>query len=179
MDANRMDWAGKDKNDWACAVHYLKQLGYIDGDRIAIWGRSYGGYATLMGVTQLPELFRAGVCHFGPSNLFSFWDQTSVRYLMKRLMGLPIEHQELYRERSAVPFADAVRAPVLILQGDEDVGVPPSQSEEMVKALQDAGKSVEYVCYEGEGHGFLKHEHVLDAADRIEAFWRKHLMQGS
>ncbi|MCJ7625748.1 MAG: S9 family peptidase [Anaerolineaceae bacterium] len=174
-DSNVMDWAGKDKEDWVQAVKFLTNLDYIDPDRIGIWGRSYGGYATVMGMTHLPELFRTGICHFGPTNLASFWDQTSVRYLMKRFMGLPIENLELYNERSAVPYVDSVQGPLLILQGDADDGVPPSQSEEMIAALEKAGKVYEYYCYEGEGHGFLKPENVLDAANRIESFLEKYL----
>ena len=178
-DANLMDWAGKDMQDWALAVEYLKGLGYVDGERIAIWGRSYGGYATLMGITHLPDLFKAGVCHFGPSNLLTFWDQTSVRYLMKRLMGMPLEHRDLYLERSATPYAADVKAPVLILQGEKDDGVPPSQSEEMAEALEQAGKVYEYQCYPGEGHGFLKPDHVRDASIRIETFLQKYLNSDS
>jgi dipeptidyl aminopeptidase/acylaminoacyl peptidase len=175
MDANLNDWAGNDIKDWVHAVAFLKGLGYIDGGRIAIWGRSYGGYATVMALTHLPELFRAGICHFGPTNLSTMWDQSFVRHLQKRMMGLPVENPALNRERSAVPYAEAMQSPVLILQGGADDGVPPAQSEEIVAALKRLGKTYEYYCYEGEGHGFLKLEHVLDAANRIETFLDRYL----
>lgn len=179
MDSNLKDWAGKDKVDWIKAVEYLKSLGYIDGKRIGIWGRSYGGYATCIGMSHLPEIFRAGICHFGPTDLVTFWDQTSVRYLSKRMMGLPFMSMDLHKERSAVPFASNVIGPILFLHGSEDHGVPSSQSEEMIAALEKAGKEYEYKCYEGEGHGFLQPEHVFDAAHRIEAFWDKNLKGSS
>ena len=88
MDANLKDWAGGDMRDWANAVAYLKDLGYIDMDRIAIWGRSYGGYAALIGVAKLPHLFKAGISQSGPTNSPTFWDQTGrARSLLWRFWG--------------------------------------------------------------------------------------------
>jgi len=175
MDANLKDWAGGDMQDWAHAVAYLKGLGYVDGDRIGIWGRSYGGYATLMGVAKLSHLFKAGICQSAPTDLLTFWDQTRVRNLMRRFMGLPVENRALHEDRSAVNFVQDIGAPLLILHGGADAGVPASQAEEMVAALEEAGKVYESKVYAGEGHGFLKVENVMDAAARIEAFLAEHL----
>ncbi len=176
MDANIKDFAGGDMEDWAHAVAYLKNLDYVHGDRIAIWGRSYGGFAALIGVAKLPDLFKVGICQFGPSNWLSFWDETTgARNLTWRYLGLPLENRALYEDRSPVNFVQDIRAPLLILQGAADDGVTPRQSEEMVSALDRAGKVHEYEVYEGEGHGFLKAEHVIDAAERIEGFLARHL----
>ncbi len=86
------------------------------------------------------------------------------------------ENFDLYERYSPVNHADKVKAPLLIFQGLEDKRVPPRQSEEMVEAMQKADKLVEYVTYEGEGHGWRKHSTALDELDRTSAFLRRHVL---
>lgn len=176
MDANLYDWAGGDARDWQACLHYLSTLDFVDADRLGVWGRSYGGYATLMVLTLFPDLVQAGICQFGPAELISFFHQTSVRHLMVRFMGLPFQQGALYQDRSPLTHLQRIRAPLLILQGDKDVAVPPAQSALVARALAARGGVCEYVQYEGEAHGFDQPAHVLDAASRIQQFWAAHLM---
>ena len=176
MDLNLKDWGGQDLRDWLAAVEWLKGLGYIDARRIGLWGRSYGGFATLTGLGKVPDVFACGVCHFGPTDLVGFFQHTAVRHLMMHFYGLPWRNLELYRAHSPLTYVEKMTAPLLVLQGDRDESVPPVESERVVRRLQELGRDVEYVCYPGEAHGFDQPAHVQDAARRIGGFFRRHLL---
>ena len=171
MDANLRDWAGGDAQDWRACLQHLAAFKNVDANRLYVWGRSYGGYAVLMALCLFPDLVKAGVCQFGPVDLVSFFQQTSVRHLMVRFLGLPLWKRELYTARSPITHLEKIRAPLLVLQGDKDVAVPPTQAELLAHRLGQLGVPFEYVCYEGEGHGFDQSPHILDAATRIERFF--------
>jgi dipeptidyl aminopeptidase/acylaminoacyl peptidase len=172
-------WGGRDTLDWRSTVEYMKSLPEVDGSRLAIWGSSYGGYATLIALSKLPDLFKVGICHYGPSDLIGSYDDTRirpVRRLLRRQMGsLPVENLALWRDRSAINFVDNVRAPLLILQGEVDGGVHPRQSVWMEEALRARGKVCELTVYPGEGHGFARPDTIADVADKVDAFLTRYL----
>lgn len=173
-------WGGRDALDWLSAVDFLDRLGYVDTSRVAIWGSSYGGFAVLLALTKFPDVFRAGICHYGPSDLIGSYDDTRIRVvrrLLRRQMGsLPIENLALWQDRSPLNFADQVKAPLMILQGQDDSGVHPRQASQMAEALWAQAKICELTIYEGEGHGFSRPATIADVASKVEEFLARHLM---
>lgn len=175
MDANIHDWGEGDRRDWVACVEYLRGLGYVDGAKVGIWGRSYGGYSTVRGLALEPETFAAGIAHFGPIHLAEFYEETTVRHLMLHNFGHPRENPESYLRSSTHQHLDAIRGPLLMLQGAADAGVPPDQMRLVHDRLAARNHPAWYVEYEREGHGFDEPEHVYDAAARIRRFCDEHL----
>lgn len=160
------EWGVADVDDCVHAVRHLAAQGRIDGDRAAISGGSAGGYTTLCALTFRNQ-FRAGASHFGVSDLERLAEDThkfESRYL-DWLIGPYPERRDLYRERSPVHFAEQVTAPVIFFQGDEDLVVPPSQTELMVEALRQRGIPVAYFLFQGEQHGFRRAENIRRTLD--------------
>jgi len=176
MDANIHDWGEGDRRDWAAAVTFLRSLPYIAPDKIGIWGRSYGGYSTVRGLALQPDLFSAGIAHFGPIDLASFYEETAVRHLMLHNFGRPNEQPQSYLRSSTQQHLGNIEAPLLMFQGGADEGVPPDQMRLVYNSLETGGQRVGYVEYEREGHGFNEPAHVYDAAGRILDFWRTELL---
>lgn len=175
MDANIHDWGEGDRRDWVAAVEFLKALPYVSKDKIGIWGRSYGGYSTVRGLALEPDVFKAGIAHFGPINLAAFYEETTVRHLMMHNFGHPSEQASSYLRSSTHQHLDAIRGPLLMLQGAEDHGVPLDQMKLVYDELAARSGRVAYVEYPREGHGFNEPAHVYDAAARIIDFWRTEL----
>ena len=178
-DAMHGRWGEIDMEDNVHAVYHLDSQGLIDRRRAVAWGGSGGGLATLSLLTQKPDVFKAGVDLYGVSNFVSFGEQTDrlARGLFPSELGPMAENFDLYERNSPVNHADKVKAPLLIFQGLDDRRVPPRQSEEMVEAMQKAGKYVEYVTYAGEGHGWRKVETVRDYLKQMETFLTKFVIE--
>ncbi|MBN9391878.1 MAG: S9 family peptidase [Chloroflexi bacterium] len=173
-------WGDMDMQDSMGGIDYANNLGLIDPSRVVAWGLSNGGYATMRLVTGWPERFKAGVALAGLSNLESMPDQTdrAAAYIIEELLGVRSENLETYRQRSGVNLAHQLKAPLLILEGDVDARVPKQQGEEMVAALQKAGKTdFERHVYEGEGHGWRKISSTLDYIERMEKFLTKWVLE--
>jgi dipeptidyl aminopeptidase/acylaminoacyl peptidase len=152
-------WGVVDVDDCVNAARYLAERGLVDRDRMAIAGGSAGGFTTLLALTQR-DLFRAGASYYGVGDLVPFVTDThkfESRYLVS-LVGPYPERADLYRERSAVHFADRLNCPVILFQGLDDKVVPPRQSDEFVAACRAKGLPFAYLTFEGEGHGFRKAE---------------------
>lgn len=179
MDMNQGDYGGLDQADWIAAVDTLVTVGEVDPNRIAIWGRSYGGYATMLSLCQHPNTFCCGIAQFGVSDWHLLWDQSIpwVRRLMSHQLGHPTRDRELYIERSPISYVDEIKAPILMLHGDDDAGVPMDQSLLFAERLEAANHPYELHIYPGEGHGFNEPHHIIDAASRITQFCRQHLGQ--
>ncbi|MEZ4571442.1 MAG: prolyl oligopeptidase family serine peptidase [Thermomicrobiales bacterium] len=125
---------------------------------------------------ESPQFFKAGIARFGISNLKSFHEKTWVfeRYYLAKLMGgTGGERSDLYDDRSPINFVDDVTGPLLILQGDIDIVCHRSEMDNMVEALEKAGKDVEYEVYDGEGHGWKKISTIIDDANRSQTFLLK------
>lgn len=173
MHANMGDRTGDDLQDWVAAAAWLRGRDDVDGERIAIVGRSWGGYAALLALGRSPETFQAGVAIAAPSNWETYWERTRMAWTRRfrvKLMGPPALNLELYRRQSPVRYAEAFRAPALILHGQADPGVPCEQALEMAAALRRAGKAHECHVYEGEGHSFSGADAIVDSVRRIERF---------
>jgi dipeptidyl aminopeptidase/acylaminoacyl peptidase len=166
------DWGGGDLEDWRHAAEWLKAQPFVDGERLGVFGGSYGGFATLTCVTRLPEYWRAAVDIFGPANMLTFVRSVPpqwVRY-MAQWVGDAETEEEFLRERSPITYVDRMRAALLVIQGAKDWRVAKAESDQMVERLRELGRDVEYVVFEDEGHGFTRYENEVRAY-RLTCEW--------
>lgn len=176
----RGNWGRMDVVDVAGGAHALVDQGLVDPDRLVIKGGSAGGFTVLNALIHFPGLFKAGLCSYGVSNLFTLAMDThkfEERYTDSLVGPLP-EAAEKYREWSPIFHADKIKDPIAIFQGEDDRVVPPSQSESIVAALRANGVPHEYHLYPGEGHGFRKSETLRDYYDAIERFLLQYVIYG-
>jgi dipeptidyl aminopeptidase/acylaminoacyl peptidase len=177
MEAAIGEFAGKMHDDLIDGVNWAIEQGIADPDHVAIMGRSYGGYATLVGLTMTPETFACGIDIVGPADLETldqhfpaYWQPFMHRW--RKYVGDPDNAEDRARMRAQSPlhFADQVERPVLIIQGANDVRVKQDQSDRMVEALRAAGKDVEYRVIKGEGHRIRHWKNRLTEYRAIEDF---------
>ncbi len=177
LNAGNKQWGLKMHDDLIDAANWAVKQGYADPKRIAIMGGSYGGYATLAGLTYTPDYFACGVDIVGPSNLRTllasippYWKP--IRTMFNVRMGNPEDPADADLIRNASPLfkADAIRKPLLIGQGANDPRVNKAESEQIVDAIEKNGGSVTYVIYSDEGHGFARPENSIDFNSRAENF---------
>lgn len=178
--AGNKQWGKAMQDDITDGVEWLIEQGIADSDRIAIYGASYGGYATLAGLTFTPDLYAAGVSYVGPSNLFTLLDSLppyweSQRQMFYDRMGHPEEDKELLEAASPLFHVDQITAPLFIAQGANDPRVKQAESDQIVAALQERGVQVPYMLKENEGHGFRNEENVFDFYRALERFLATHL----
>jgi len=183
-EASFKQWGKKMQDDVSDAVHYAIKQGIADRKRVAIYGGSYGGYATLAGLTFTPELYACGVDYVGVSNLFTFIKTIPPYWkpmldMMYEMIGDPEKDKTLLAEASPALHADQIRAPLLIAQGAQDPRVNIEESNQMVAALNTRGVDVEYLVKENEGHGFQNEENRFEFYEAMERFLEKHLHQGA
>ena len=148
--------------------------------QVCIFGASYGGYATLAGLTFTPELYACGVDVVGISNVATFLKEIPAYWKPIRIdfeyrVGDAEANETLNREISPVFHIDKIRAPLLIGQGANDPRVPKRESDQMFSAMKKKGLDVEYVLYTDEGHGLVRPDNRLDFYSRMEQFLQKHL----
>lgn len=180
LEASYKQWGLRMQDDITDAVEWLKAQGIADPKRIAIYGASYGGYATLAGVAFTPKLYACGVDYVGVSNLFTFM-QTIPPYwrpmleMMYEQVGNPKTDREQLAATSPALHADRIEVPLFIAQGANDPRVNKAESDQMVAALRERGVEVEYMVKEDEGHGFSQEENRFDFYRAMEAFLAKHL----
>ena len=157
------DWGGADLEDWRHAAEWLKAQDDVDGDRLGVYGGSYGGFATLSCVTRLPEYWRAAVDIVGPSNLLTFVRAVPPQWVrfMAKWVGDPDTEADFLRERSPITYVDQVRAALLVIQGAKDPRVVKAESDQMVARLRELGRDVEYEVFEDEGHGFTRYTNEI------------------
>ncbi len=180
LNAGNREWAAKMHDDLIDAVNWLVQEGIADQKKIAILGGSYGGYATLVGLTFTPDVFAAGVDIVGPSNLVTlmqsippYW--APMKAMFAHRLGDLEKEEDFLKARSPLFFADRIQVPLLIGQGANDPRVKQAESEQIVAAMQKANKPVEYVLYPDEGHGFARPENRLHFFAIAEEFLAKYL----
>ncbi len=161
-DANLLDWGGRDLADVAAGAAYLQSLPEVEGTRLGIFGGSYGGYLSYMAVVKYPELFRVGVPIVGITDLPQLYADNSrvmpqLGYYFRTMMGDPVEQAGLWRDRSAVTHAAALKAHLLMMHGTNDPRCPVNQARGFRDALlnngREEGRDFEYVEFEDEGHG--------------------------
>jgi dipeptidyl aminopeptidase/acylaminoacyl peptidase len=177
--ANHGAWGVDDTRDCLAAADYLATVDWVDHERLAIFGSSYGSYLALLSVTDDPEhRFRCAVCKYGDCDALTTWaqgDRPGVQMQM-RIMGHPSAHLAEYLAASPVHRLDNVCVPILVAHGHADRRVPFEQSTELVAALDRLGKTYEYVTYPTEGHGFLRVGPQLHFYKRLEGFLDWYLM---
>ncbi|OWY38484.1 S9 family peptidase [Xenophilus sp. AP218F] len=179
-EASFKEWGGKMQDDVTDGVKWLEQAGVADPKRVCIYGGSYGGYATLAGITKTPELYRCAVDYVGVSNLFTFMTTIPPYWKpfldsMYEMVGHPEKDKALLRERSPVFHVDRIQTPLLVLQGAKDPRVNINESNQIVDALKKRGVEVEYIVKDNEGHGFHNEENRFEAYGAMEKFFKKHL----
>jgi dipeptidyl aminopeptidase/acylaminoacyl peptidase len=180
LNAGDKEWAAKMHDDLLDAKAWAVKQGYSDPKRFAIMGGSYGGYATLVGLTFTPEEFTCGVDIVGPSNLVTllktippYW--APLMAMFSKRVGSLEKEEDFLRSRSPLFKADRITKPLLIGQGANDPRVKQAESDQIVKAMRDSDKPVEYIVFENEGHGFANPENNLRFFAATENFLAKYL----
>ena len=182
LSAGNKQWGDKMQDDVTWGVKYLIAQGIADPKRVGIMGGSYGGYATLAGVTFTPDLYAAGVSIVGPSNLITllesippYWEQ--IRKLFYERMGDPNtpEGKAQLLRQSPLSAAAKIKTPLLVIQGANDPRVNKRESDQIVIALRDRGFPVEYLVAPDEGHGFARPVNNMAMFASAEKFLAKYL----
>jgi dipeptidyl aminopeptidase/acylaminoacyl peptidase len=175
------EWGGKMEDDLADAVDWAVKNGITTPDKVAIAGESYGGYATLAGLAFMPGKFACGEDLFGPSDLTtllqrapSYWTPGELIFMARRV-GDPAtpEGVALLKARSPLLAANAIKRPLLVGQGTNDVRVTKIESDEIVAAMKANNVPVTYLVFPDEGHGFTRAENNLAFAAASEQFLAK------
>lgn len=177
INAGDKEWAAAMHNDLIDAVDWAVKEGITTEDKVAIMGGSYGGYATLVGLTFTPDRFACGVDIVGPSNLITLLESIPPYWkpifeLFANRVGDPRTEagKALLEERSPLTHADKISKPLLIGQGANDPRVKQAESDQIVKAMQEKDIPVTYVLFPDEGHGFARPENRLAFNAVAESF---------
>ncbi|OWT66446.1 alpha/beta hydrolase family protein [Candidimonas nitroreducens] len=179
-EASFGQWGLAMQDDITDGVQWLVDEGIADPARIAIYGGSYGGYATLAGITYTPDLYAAAVDYVGVSNLLTFLNTIPPYWKpmlekMHSMVGDPERDRERLEATSPALNAGKIRTPLLIAQGAHDPRVNKDESDQMVAALRSRGVEVEYIVKDNEGHGFHNDENKFEFYGRMEKFLDLHL----
>jgi dipeptidyl aminopeptidase/acylaminoacyl peptidase len=178
QEALLLRWGLVDVEDTVGAAEMLENQKLADGNRLVVSGGSAGGYTVLNSLIHYPGRFKAGICRFGVSNLFTLAMDThkfEERY-NDSLVGILPDHANQYHAFSPIFHVDKIQDPLAIFQGSEDKVVPPDQSEAIVSALSSRGIPHVYRLYEGEGHGFRKSENIADYIQQTERFLQQYVL---
>lgn len=180
LNASAREWAGAMHDDLIDGLEHVIAQGWIDRERIGIFGGSYGGYAALVGATFTPEVFKCAVDYVGPSNLITllksippYWFAVAKQF--EKLLGDPEKDADFLWSRSPLSRVDQIKIPMLIAQGANDPRVKQAESEQIVAAMEERGIEYEYLLFEDEGHGFVRPENREKFHLATERFLAKHL----
>ena len=180
FEASFKKWGREMQDDITDGTQWLIDKGIADSTRIAIYGCSYGGYATLMGLVKEPQMYAAGIDYVGVSNMFTFmktippyWEP--MLEMMYEMIGDVEKDSVMLKEVSPVFHVDKIKAPLFIAQGKNDPRVNVDESDQMVKAMKEKGIKVEYLVKDNEGHGFRNQENKFDFYRAMEKFLNTHL----
>jgi dipeptidyl aminopeptidase/acylaminoacyl peptidase len=175
--ANYKDLGGGDLTDEIYGAKFLEATGYVDAKKIGMTGGSYGGYMTLMALGKTPDLWAAGVEMYGIIDWFSMYENGSppLRQYQIDLLGDPVKDKATYDAASPMTYIANAKAPLLVLQGENDITVPKEQADKVVAMLKAKGRTVDAHYYAGEGHGFAKRENQIDSIERMVAWFDKYL----
>lgn len=182
MEKAFKQWGQTMQDDITDGVQWLIREGIADPKRIAIYGGSYGGYATLAGITKTPELYACAIDYVGVSNLFTFmntippyWEP--FKKMMYEMVGDPGNAADslMMRANSPAFHADKIVCPLFVAQGAKDPRVNKDESDQMVAALKKRGVEVQYLVKDNEGHGFHNEENRFEFYHAMEQFLAAHL----
>lgn len=175
--ANYKDLGGGDLKDEMYGLDWLLSTGFVDPRKVGVFGGSYGGFMTLMLAAKESDKFAAAVDLFGPLDWYTMMKNSDplLNQYLRNLLGDPEKDSDVYKDDSPIKYVENIRAPLLVLQGDNDPRVPKEETEQLVDILKKRGNVIDVVYYPDEGHGFDKLEHQIDAAHRIVAWFDKYL----
>lgn len=176
-------WGLAMQDDLEDGVRWAVREGVADGRRVCIAGASYGGYAAMMGLAKTPGLYRCGINWVGVTDLrllfTAAWSDGAysdfIQYRAKDMIGDPDRDRDRLAAVSPVQQAAKIRAPVLLAYGAQDRRVPLQHGTDLRSALEAAGGNVEWLLFEGEGHGFRKPENRRRFYQSVERFLARHL----
>ncbi|WLR48001.1 S9 family peptidase [Halobacillus litoralis] len=170
------DWGHAPRLDNVAGLDWLIEEGYAAKNRILLMGGSYGGYMSLLLHGRHPEYFKAVVDIFGPCNLFSFIDSVPEHWkpAIVKFVGDPEKDKEKLQEDSPINYLDSMTKPMLVIQGAKDPRVVKAESDQVVEALKQKGRDVEYIVLEDEGHGFSKKENEIYVYRKVLDFLQRH-----
>ena len=182
VNAGNKEWAGKMHDDLIDAVNWAVKNKIAAKDKVAIMGGSYGGFATLVGLTFTPDVFACGVDIVGPSRIVTLFETIPPYWvaglnMFKQRVGdhTTEEGRKFLDSRSPLTYTDRIKKPLLIGQGANDPRVKQAESDQIVKAMKEKNLPVVYVLYKDEGHGFQKPENRLSFNAVTEQFLAEHL----
>jgi dipeptidyl aminopeptidase/acylaminoacyl peptidase len=175
--ANHQDLGGGDLQDEVYATKFLIDTGYANAKKIGITGGSYGGFMTLMAIGKTPDVWAAAVEMFGIIDWYTMLQHEDpfLQQYEKSLLGDPEKDRVVYEASSPIKYIRNEKAPLLILQGENDIRVPKEEAEQVYDILKKEGRTVDAHYYPAEGHGFAKRENQIDALRRTVAWFDKYL----
>jgi len=177
QNANIKDLGGGDLKDEVAGVEFLKATGFIDSKHVGIWGGSYGGYMTLMAIGKTPGVWSAAVDEYGILNWMTMLQHEDPRLqeYEKTLLGDPVKDLAVYEASSPLKYIRNETAPLLVMQGINDIRVPKEEAEQVVSILKAEGRTVDAIYFPEEGHGFVKREHQQEEMSRAVEWLQKYL----
>jgi dipeptidyl aminopeptidase/acylaminoacyl peptidase len=183
LNAGNKQWGtGFMQHDVSDGVKYLIAEKIADPKRVAIYGGSYGGYATLAGLAFTPDLYAAGVSYVGPSNIITLLNSIPPYWApMKKMFDVRVgdmskpDEKKMLEAQSPLNSATSIRAPLLVVQGANDPRVNKAESDRIVIALRDRGQAVEYLVAPDEGHGFAGRDNRMALYTAMEKFLARHI----
>jgi len=182
LNAGNKQWGDAMQNDITDGVRYLVKQGIADPKQVAIFGGSYGGYATLAGLAFTPDVYAAGISYVGPSNIITLLNSIPpywavLKATFNERVGDPSKPEDAERLKRQSPLFSAknITAPLLVVQGANDPRVKKAESDQIVVALRDLGRDVEYIVAPDEGHGFAGADNRMALSVAMEKFLAKHL----
>jgi dipeptidyl aminopeptidase/acylaminoacyl peptidase len=180
LNAGIREWGAKMHDDLIDGKNWMVNQGYADPQKVAIYGGSYGGYATLVGLTFTPDAFCCGVDVVGPSNLITllqtippYWGPIKCTFDIR--VGKLETEEEFLKSRSPLFKVSQIKKPLLIAQGANDPRVKQAESDQIVAAMREKHLPVEYLLFPDEGHGFARPENRLKFYAATEEFLSKYL----
>jgi dipeptidyl aminopeptidase/acylaminoacyl peptidase len=175
--ANYQDLGGGDLQDEVYAAHFLAATGYVNPRKIGITGGSYGGYMAMIAIGRTPDEWAAAVELFGITDWLTEQEheEPALQQYDQALLGDPVKDRKAYEDASPIKYFKNAKAPLLILQGSNDIRDPKEEAEQAETVLKQAGKVVAAHYYPDEGHGFQKRENQIDAMERTVEWFDRYL----
>jgi dipeptidyl aminopeptidase/acylaminoacyl peptidase len=175
--ANYKDLGGGDLQDEVYAAHFLAATGYVDASKIGITGGSYGGYMAMIAIGRTPDVWAASVELFGITDWLTEQEheEPALQQYDQSILGDPVKDRKSYEDASPIKYFKNAKAPLLILQGANDIRDPKEEAEQAETILKQEGKVVDAHYYPDEGHGFAKRENQIDAMQRTVDWFDRYL----